>query len=181
MNENEIVERLSKLPPRKILGYAIASEDGAKKFYESLASKLGELLGDFFRDLARAEESHRKLLLGIHKELFGDTDYTVPEGIPLAETSVKVETVANLIEAMRVALINEKTAERLYTHLAEAMPEHRGIFRFLAAQEKAHYASLRSHSEYLEDVTEGEPEYAKAPVEYMGRQLGLYMGIHTRP
>ena len=175
-----ILDRLVKLSPREILGYAIASEEDAKVFYENLASKTGALLGEFFRDLAKAEESHKKILLGLHETLFGDTDYTVPEGIPLAETSVKVETVANLVEAMRVALTNEKTAERIYTHLGELMPEHRGIFRFLAAQERAHYAAIKSHAEYLEDVTQGKPEYVNAPVEFMGNQLELYLGPHGR-
>ncbi len=176
----DVLDRLAQLPPREILGYAIASEEDAKRFYEALASKSGALLGDFFRELAKAEEGHRTILLKLHESLFGNTDYTVPEGIPFAETSVSVDTVANLIEAMRVALVNEKTAERLYSHLGKILPEHRGIFGFLAAQERAHYASIRSHVEYLEDVTQGQPEYVNAPVEFFGAQLELYLGPRTR-
>ncbi|WP_048147814.1 ferritin-like domain-containing protein [Palaeococcus ferrophilus] len=180
MNEKDIVERVSKLSPKEILGYAIASEEGAREFYESLSSKLGELLGDFFRDLARAEESHRKILLTLHEKLFGDTNYSVPEGIPLAERAVEVETVANLIEAMEVALLNEKTAERIYTHLAEALPDHRGILLLLAAQEEAHYASIKSHREYLEGLREGEPDYVEAPVDYINSQLEMYINPRGR-
>lgn len=180
MNEEEIVERLSKLSPGEVLGYAIASEEGAKAFYESLASKLGELLGDFFRDLAKAEESHRKLLLGIHKELFGSTEYTVPKGIPLAETPVEVKTVANLIEAMDVALLNEKTAERIYTHLADVLPDQREVLLLLAAQEKAHYASIKSHREYLEGLRESKPDYVEAPVSYINSQLEIYINPKGR-
>lgn len=155
----DILEKLAGLSLREVLGYAIASEEGgARDFYTHLASKSGALLGgEFFRDLARAEENHKRILLRLYSGLFGEEEYPVPEGgIPLAETSVKVDTVANLIEAMRVALENEKNAERIYSHLAERVPEERGIFKFLAAQEKAHYAAIRSHTEYLEDVTQGE-------------------------
>lgn len=177
----DILEKLAGLSLREVLGYAIASEEGARDFYTHLASKSGALLGEFFRDLARAEENHKRILLRLYSGLFGEEEYPVPEGIPLAETSVKVDTVANLIEAMRVALENEKNAERIYSHLAERVPEERGIFKFLAAQEKAHYAAIRSHTEYLEDVTQGEAEYVNAPVEFLNTQLELYLGPHTRP
>ncbi|CAD5244447.1 Rubrerythrin [Thermococcus camini] len=180
MQVEDVLDKLAQLSPKEILGYAIASEEDAKQFYETLAAKSGEVLGDFFRDLAKAEASHRKILLKLHEDLFGDTSYAVPEGIPFAETSVKVDTVVNLIEAMRVALVNEKTAERIYSHLSEILPEHRGIFGFLAAQEKAHYAAIRSHVEYLEDVTNGQPEYVNAPIEFFGAQLELYLGPRTR-
>ncbi|NJE10499.1 ferritin family protein [Thermococcus sp. MAR1] len=176
----DVLDKLAQLSPKEILGYAIASEEDAKRFYETLASTSGALLGDFFRELAKAEEGHRAILIKLHETLFGDTSYVVPEGIPFAETSVKVDTVANLIEAMRVALVNEKTAERIYRHLGEVLPEHRGIFGFLAAQERAHYASIRSHVEYLEDLTQGQPEYVNAPVEFFGAQLELYLGPRTR-
>ncbi|WP_206203453.1 ferritin family protein [Thermococcus sp. M36] len=176
----DIFEKLAGLSPREILGYALASEDDAKEFYEHLASKSGALLGEFFKDLAKAEENHKRILLKLYEELFGDTEYPVPEDIPLAETTVKVDTVANLIEAMRVALENEKNAERIYSHLAETLPEHRGIFKFLAAQERAHYAAIRSHTEYLEDVTQGQQEYVNAPIEFFGAQLELYLGPHTK-
>ncbi|NJE02833.1 rubrerythrin [Thermococcus sp. MV11] len=180
MQVEDVLDKLAQLSPKEILGYAIASEEDAKQFYEALASKSGEVLGEFFRDLSKAEEKHKVILLKLHESLFGDTNYIVPEGIPFAETSVNVDTVANLIEAMRVALINEKTAERIYSHLSEILPEHRGIFSFLAAQERAHYASIRSHVEYLEDVTQGQPEYVNAPVEFFGAQLELYLGPRTR-
>ncbi|GAB6101806.1 hypothetical protein JCM16138_10290 [Thermococcus atlanticus] len=176
----DVLEKLAGLSPREILGYAIASEEDAKRFYEHLASKSGALLGEFFRTLAKAEEGHRAILLRLHESLFGDTDYTVPEGIPFAETSVDVETVANLIEAMRVALVNEKTAERIYSHLSEILPEHRGIFGFLAAQERAHYASIRSHTEYLEDMSRERPEYVNAPAQVIQNQFELYLGPRAR-
>ena len=175
---DDSVDKLIKLSPREIVGYAIASEEDAKRFYEALASKSGALLRDFFRELAKAEEGHRTILLKLHESLFGDTDYTVPEGIPFAETSVNVDTVANLIEAMRVALVNEKTAERIYNHLGKILFEYRGIFGFLAAQERAHYASIRSHVEYLEDVTQGQPEYVNAPVEFFENQLEVLLSRH---
>ncbi|WP_187146219.1 ferritin family protein [Thermococcus sp. GR7] len=177
---DEILDKLVKLPLREIIGYAIASEDDTKAFYEGLAFKTGGLLRDFFQTLAKLEDSHKKTLLRLHETLFGDTDYTVPEGIPFAETSIRVDTVVNLVEAMRIALINEKTAERLYTHLEKRLPEHGIIFGFLAAQERSHYASIKSHVEYLEDVTEGKPEYINVPIEHLNTQLELYLAPHTR-
>ncbi|WP_297435251.1 ferritin family protein [Thermococcus sp.] len=175
---DDVVDRLARLPPKEVLGYAIASEEDARNFYKNLTPKCGELLGRFFDDLATAEEGHKKILLKLHERLFGDRNYVVPKGIPLAETAVRVETVANLIEAMQVALVNEKTAERIYGHLKKRLPEHEQIFGFLAAQEKAHYAAIRSHSEYLEDVTQGQPEYINAPVEFFGNQLEVLLSRH---
>jgi rubrerythrin len=175
MYMDDVLDKLIKLAPREILGYAIASEEDARDFYEGLASKCGPLLGDFFRDLAKAEESHKKILLRLHETLFGDTSYEVPASIPLAETSVKVETVVNLIEAMEVALLNEKTTERIYTHLADVLAEHRDILLFLAAQAKAHYASIKSHGEYLEGLKESKPNYVEAPVDYINSQLEMYI------
>lgn len=177
---DEILDKLVKFPLREIIGYAIASEDDAKAFYEHLASRTGGLLREFFQTLAKAEDSHKETLLRLHETLFGDTDYTVPEGIPFAETSIRVDTVANLVEAMRVALLSEKTAERIYTHLEKRLPEHRIIFGFLAAQERSHYASIKSHVEYLEDVTESKPEYINVPIEHLNTQLELYLAPHTR-
>ncbi|WP_461862784.1 ferritin-like domain-containing protein [Thermococcus sp.] len=181
MYVDDVLEKLAKLSPKEILGYAIASEEDAKRFYEGLASKSGQLLGEFFTTLAKAEEGHKKILLRLHETLFGDASYTVPEGIPFAETPADVKTVANLMDAMRVALINEKTAERIYSHLGKLLPEHKGIFGFLAAQERAHYASIKSHVEYLEDVTQGRPEYAGSPVHTIQNQFELYLGPRARP
>lgn len=181
MNDDEIVSKLLELSPKEILGYAIASEEDAKNYYMELASKSGQLLGEFFETLAKAEEGHKKILLKLHAKLFGDENYQVPEGIPLAETSVKVETVQNLVEAMKVALQNEKNAERIYTHLSKVLPEHGELFSFLATQEKAHYASIKSHTEYLEGLMESKPNYVNAPVTYLNNQLELYLGPRTMP
>ncbi|ASA77661.1 ferritin family protein [Thermococcus sp. 5-4] len=181
MQMEDILDKLARLSPKEILGYALASEDDARELYEHLASKSGSLLGEFFGDLAKAEESHKRILLKLYEGLFGDTDYPVPQDIPFAETTVKIDTVGNLIEATRIALENERNAERIYSHLADMFPEQRGIFKFLAAQEKAHYAAIKSHVEYLEEITQGEPEYINAPVDYVVNQLELYLTPHTRP
>jgi len=178
--EEEIVKKLENLSIKEILGYAIASEEDAEKFYSELATKLGGLLKEFFTQLSTAERGHKEILLRIYKSKFGDENYPVPEGIPFAETTIKVETVRNLIEAMKIALTNEKTAERVYKYLAEKMPEHREIFKFLATQERSHYESLRAHKEFLEDTVESKPEYIEAPPTYISSQLEIPFGPEYR-
>ncbi|AEC52512.1 hypothetical protein PNA2_1597 [Pyrococcus sp. NA2] len=176
----EIVKHLEKFSPKEILGYAIASEDDSKKLYEALAPNFRGLLRDFFMDLAKAEEEHKKILLELHEKLFGDRNYIVPKGVRFAETSINVKTVANLIEALKIALTNEATAERIYRHLADRISESRKLLLFLATQERSHYESIKAHKEYFEAMGEGKPELISAPVEYISSQLEIPFGPQTK-
>ncbi|HIH72263.1 MAG: Rubrerythrin-related protein [Thermococcales archaeon 44_46] len=172
--EENIVIRLETLSEKEILGYAIASEEDAKNFYLKLGEGKGELIENFFKELAKAEESHKTLLLNLHKKLFGDINYITPKEIPFFESTVNVVTVGSMIEAMETALLNEKVAERVYNLLAKRLPEHKALFEFLATQERAHYNSIKVHKEYFEDITRGKPEYVDVPVHVLFNQVEIY-------
>ncbi|NJE26288.1 rubrerythrin [Thermococcus sp. MV5] len=179
--EEEIVKKLEKLSEKEILGYAIASEEDARQFYLKLAEGKGELIGEFFRDLANAERVHKTLLLNLYDDIFGDKEYTVPENIPLVESTVNIVTLGNLVEALKTALMNEKTAERVYTLLAQKLPEHKTLFDFLATQERAHYKAIEAHKEYLEGLMRGKPEYAEIPAHVIFNQVEIYYKPRTQP
>ncbi|WP_324735612.1 ferritin family protein [Thermococcus sp. SY098] len=177
--EEEIVKKLEKLPEREILGYAIASEEDAIQFYLKLSEGKGELIAEFFKDLAKAEQAHKTLLLNLHENLFGSKEYTVSGDVLFAESTVNIVTLGNLVEALKTALMTEKTAERVYTLLAQKLPEHRILFDFLAAQERAHYRAIEAHEEYLEGLMRGKPEYVEAPPHVISNQVEIYYKPRT--
>lgn len=82
MDQSEIVEKLKSLSSREVLGYAIASEEDAKRFYLELAKGKGELISNFFEMLAMSEEAHKNILLKLHEKLFGNVDYETPKIFP---------------------------------------------------------------------------------------------------
>ncbi|ALV63725.1 Rubrerythrin [Thermococcus sp. 2319x1] len=172
--EEDIVKRLEVLSEKEILGYAIASEEDAKAFYLKLAEGKGELIENFFKDLAKAEEAHKTLLLNLYRKLFGDENYTVPEGIPFLESTINAVTLGTMVEAMKTALMNEKVAERVYKLLAKRLPEHKALFDFLATQERAHYKAIEVHKEYLEGLMRGKPDYANIPAHVIFNQVEIY-------
>ncbi|ACS90947.1 MAG TPA: ferritin family protein [Thermococcaceae archaeon] len=175
--EEDIVIRLETLSEKEILGYAIASEEDAKAFYLKLGEGKGELIQNFFKDLAKAEEAHKTLLLNLHKKLFGNENYITPKGIPFLESTINVVTLGSMVEAMKTALMNEKVAERVYKLLAKRFPEHKALFEFLATQERAHYNSIKAHEEYLEGIIREKPDYVDVPVHVLFNQLE----IHYKP
>ena len=172
--EEHIVKKLENLSEKEILGYAIASEEDAKAFYLKLAEEKGELIENFFKDLAKAEEAHRTLLLNLYKKIFGDESYLAPQGIPFLESTINTVTLGAMVEAMRTALMNEKVAERVYRLLAKRLPEHEALFEFLATQERAHYKAIEAHKEYLEGLMRGKPDYADMPAHVIFNQVEIY-------
>ena len=177
MNQSEIVEELKNLSSGEILGYAIASEEDAKRFYLELAKGKGELISNFFEMLAVSEEAHKNILLKLHEKLFGNADYKTPQDIPFSESTIKIETLGNLVEALKTAMANERNAYRVYKMLAEKQPDYREIFEYLAMQEKAHLEALKVHKDYMETKIEDHPELRTVPLE---ARISLDVDVYDR-
>ncbi len=161
-----VYEKLKTMPLQEILGYAIASEEASAKFYRHLVrdESINELISHRFEQMAGDEDVHKKALLCLYKRLFGNEDYKVPEGLPPFESSVHVETVQNLIEALTISMENEHNAMKVYKYLAHHQKENKRFFKRLALMEKGHYEMLKHEKdEFEQDIVE-DPTITSTPV-----------------
>ena len=146
----ELIEELEKLSLKEILGYAIESEEKAKDYYTELSKNAPELVAVRFENLAREEEMHKKTVLAMYRERFGDELYKIPENLPPLESPATVKTITSLIGALEKALWNEHNAYRVYTFLATKEKDHKDLFTYLATMEKGHYDVLRMEKDTYE-------------------------------
>jgi len=158
----EIVEELEKLSLEEILGYVIESEEAAKKYYLELAKNAPELVATRFENLAREEEMHKKTVSDIYRTRFGDEKYTVPKGLSPLESSVKIDNIITLIEALDNAMRNEYNAHRVYKYLAVQMKEHKKLFAYLADMEMSHYETVKKERDMYEGQIISNPKMQTA-------------------
>jgi rubrerythrin len=155
----KLVDELKNLSLKELLGYAIGSEEAAKKYYTSLAETIPhELAAIKFRNIAKEEESHRKAVLKVYKDHVGDENYTVPKDLPPLESSVEVTTVMSLIEALEISMKNERNAYDVYFHLAKEKKEYKKIFEYLANAEMGHYEVLKMEKKSYEGPVREDPK-----------------------
>jgi rubrerythrin len=83
--------------------------------------------------------------------------------LPPFESSVKVETVDNLIVALGNAMLNEYNAYKVYKFLAKHHKEHRALFEYLSVMEHGHYDTLKMEKELYEDRTIVDPKIKALP------------------
>ncbi len=154
----EIVEKLKDMDLKEILGYAIGSEEAAKEYYTSLAERIAhELAATKFKNIAREEETHKKVLLSLYKKRVGNEKYTVPSNLPPLEGSVDVDNVTSLIHALEIAMQNEYRAYRVYQYLSDTQKEYKDMFTYLANAEKGHHEILNLEKESYERPVMGDP------------------------
>ncbi len=154
-------EKLNHLNLKEILGYAIASEVAANSFYWVLVKVFdpNELIKNKFENIAKDEKLHETALLNLYRELFGDENYTVPEGLPPFESVAEVEKVDSLIEALNIAMINEESAHKTYLYLARTHKEHKKLFKYLAQTEMGHYEILKQEKGFFDEEVKEDPNY----------------------
>ncbi len=146
----ELIEELEKLSLKEILGYAIESEEKAKEYYTELSRDAPELVAIKFENLAKEEEIHKKTVLALYRERFGDELYKIPQNLPPLESPTTVKTITSLIGALEKAMWNEHNAYRVYTYLATKEKPHKDLFTYLATMEKGHYEVLRMEKDTYE-------------------------------
>jgi len=171
-------EQLGKMNLKEIIRYAIASEDAAKNYYQSLVKylKLNELVSHKFEFLAREEEIHRKTLIRIYEEMFGPQKYkeslgvkgyVFPPGLPPLEGAIKISNVESLLEALDIAMQSEDRAYNVYLFISKKEKDHRQLFERLAMLEQGHYNTLKSEKKLYEGILMENPTISKKPVSHL--------------
>ncbi len=135
----------------KVLEYAIAKEEDARRFYTDLAGRTSRPhMRALFEGFAKEEEGHKQKLIGVRE---GRLMLPSPEKVrdlKIGDNLVEVELNADmeLQDALIVAMKAEKAAFKLYSDLAEAAGDAntRNLFQSLAQEEARH--KLRFEIEY---------------------------------
>ncbi len=149
----DIKDLIKGLSFKEIVGYSINSENVASTYYWALAKVFepNDLVKARFEALSNEEKLHMKALLDLHKSIFGDEDYVVPEGLPPFESIAEVKTMDSLIEALETAMQNEDNAHKMYLYIAKEHKEHKKLFKYLAMTEKSHYETLKQELEFFQE------------------------------
>lgn len=135
-----------------ILDFAINNEQNAVDFYTQLAgSSKNEEMIKVFTQFAKEEMGHKARLTRIKNEgAFNLKNEKKVLDLKMADYLVDVEAKPNMSyeEALIVAMKREKSAFKLYSHLAEKAPtaDLQKIFEGLAIEESKH--KLRFEIEY---------------------------------
>lgn len=175
--------RFADLSEQEILALAISSEEDDAQIYRSFAERLR---GDFpasaavFNDMAGEEDGHRKRLIDLHRQRFGEVipllrrehvaGFYARRPVWLAKT-LSLDTIRGEARAM------EKAAQDFY-NLAAARTTDAGTRRLLgdlAAAEAAHerHAAGLEHKHLTEDARADEDQNAKRQFILTWVQPGL--------
>lgn len=152
-------KRFKDLSEQEILALAISSEEDDARIYRGYAETLR---GDFpdsaavFEGMAAEEDQHRKRLIDLHQERFGDT-------IPL----IRREHVAGYYQRKPIWLIENLGLERIRSE-AEAMEREAEAF-YLAAAAKTTDAATRK---LLGDLAAAEAGHQTAAEDLERKHLG---------
>jgi rubrerythrin len=139
----------------EILDFAIRKEEEAAEMYTDLAGKVDRVhMRKLFEEFAREEVGHREKLRQIKKgKLLLPAEEKVMD-MKIAEYLEDVEpsAVGDYVQALTLAMKEEKAAFRMYTDLAEAATDEnvRAMLLGLAQEEAKH--KLRFEIEYDEYV-----------------------------
>ncbi len=134
-----------------ILEFAIASEQEAVVFYSGLAEQAKNAdMKAVFEQFAKEEMGHKSRLIKIKDEGTFEVKNEKISDLHIADYLVDVEVKPNMSyeEALVVAMKKEKSAFKLYTHMAAKAPNSdlKNIFLSLAQEESKH--KLRFEIEY---------------------------------
>jgi rubrerythrin len=150
--------------PEELIALAWYLEDGAYKFYSELAEGLQDReANDTFKELSRAEESHKASLLKLYKEISGvapdqgfpssvitpGSEGNVMEGGMLVSEALKWTKGKKLTEILELSLSQEANSYDLYVKMERRMKDRRSaqIFQVLSKEEKQHLERLSSFLE----------------------------------
>lgn len=145
----------SKTAIDEILNFAIKNEQESVDFYTELAAKFKDsAIRETFTDFAREEAGHKQKLERVKNENLYVPAPGKIENLKIADYLGYVETKdeLNYPQALKIAMIREKRAFKLYTNLSESALDDtvRELFAFLAQEEAKH--KLRFEIEYDENV-----------------------------
>ena len=139
----------------EILDYAIDQEQQAADFYADLAGRAEQAgMKDVLLNFAAEERSHKERLLAVKA---GEHELTPEQEIldlKISDYLVEIDAEENISyqDALIVAMKRERAAFRLYTDMAEKVPDShlKEVLQGLAKEEAKH--KLFFESEYDERV-----------------------------
>lgn len=163
-----------RLTSLEVIGMAIRSEEDAAKFYGHLSKMIdNDLVREKYRQLAREEGNHRKMLVELYERMSGIPER--PPRIPGTPTTAEGGTVPpeiadSLEDLLRLAIEREKDAKDFYSKAADLATDLSGRKIFL----------------YLADVEHGHALVLKRELESCLRDMDWYLGkdpeyIHVGP
>jgi len=175
--------RFSDLSEQEILALAISSEEDDARIYRSYAERLRQSYSDsalMFDGMAEEEDSHRQLLIDLHKQRFGEV-------IPLirrehvagfyARRPIWLMKTLSLERIREEAVLMETNAENFYLKAAKQTSDAstRKLLGDLAAAEAGHItAADRLEKTHLpEDIRSDEDRRAKRQFILTWVQPGL--------
>jgi rubrerythrin len=147
--------------PEEMIALAWLLEDGSRKFYESLASMIGDQEPrGLFQNLERSEENHKTTLWKMYEEVSGrpaasgfpDTVISkeprgdVMEGGMLISEALKWSEGKALKEILELTMSLETNSYDLYLKMERSVGDHRSkqIFKTLSEEERNHLNQLTS-------------------------------------
>jgi rubrerythrin len=139
----------------EILDYAIGQEQEAAAFYADLARRVEKAgMREILLDFSAEETRHKERLLRVKQGEWRLTPHREVVDLRISDYLVDVEATDNLSyqDALIIAMKREQAAFRLYTDMAERVPEGalRDVFSGLAREEAEH--KLFFESRYDEEV-----------------------------
>ncbi len=163
-------KRFDDLSEREIVALAISSEEDDERIYRSYADRLRDeypASAAVFEGMAQEETGHRKRLIDLHRDRFGDTiplirrehvsGFYARKPVWLADT-MSLDDIRAQAEAM------ERTAERFYALAAQRTSDAatRKLMGDLAAAEAGHVRTAHGlEVEYLDDATRNAEDAAE--------------------
>jgi rhodanese-related sulfurtransferase/rubrerythrin len=145
--------------PEELIALAWSLEEGSRRFYKAMADSLaGQEAAGLFQGLVQAEDHHKAALVGVYREVSGDTSAAsiparffagndagaVMEGGIAVEKALEWTRGKGVNDILDLAIALESHAYDLYVKMERAMTVEgaKRIFQVLAAEEKVHLERL---------------------------------------
>ncbi|ASJ13893.1 ferritin family protein [Thermococcus radiotolerans] len=157
LDEGLSIERVKDFSLEELLGMAIKSEIGARKFYESLAERIEiETLKEKIEWLAGEESRHEALLRKMYASMFPGKEIVYPAehiGPELKPVARELQGVQDIVDLIRWAMRAEEIAAHFYEEIEKMVDseDRKRLMRYLSDMEKGHYYTLRAEYELLLD------------------------------
>ena len=142
----------------EVIGMAIRSEEDAAKFYGHISNMTeNELVSAKYRELAKEEAGHRKVLVNLYKKISNTIENPprIPGEPDTAEGgAVPDEISGSLEDLLKLAIERERKARDFYKDAAAQATDLSGerILRYLSDVEHGHELMLKNELEaYLRD------------------------------
>ncbi len=157
LDEGIPLEKVKEFSLEDLLGMAIKAEIGARRFYESLAERIGiEELKRKIEWLAGEEKKHEELLRRIYANTFPGKEIVFPKehiGPELQPVARELRDVGDIVDLIRWAMKAEEIAAKFYAELEKRVDteEKKRLMRYLSDMEWGHYYNLKAEYELLLD------------------------------